>query len=163
MGLSVKSKGVLHKNGFMYATNKYISIKIKIDYNSAYENKVIDKKGNIIDGTDYPDSDYIFNTCYFFEDEIPYEKFNNVLTEYKKRHKLDNTSIYYCNIHNHSYHTVDGLLKFVNVCKLRNMKIYCSTSNYGYKMLVGKNDDGEYIMLQNVKYKNDGTYLYHID
>lgn len=81
-----------------------------------------------------------------------YNKFNNIFAAYKQRSKLDNTTIFNCNIRNHANYDINRLLKFVNICKRRNMKIYCSQThiNYTYKMLIGKNELGEYIMLRNI-------------
>lgn len=153
-------RGIFYKNGFMYATDGFILFKIKGSYYVDYENKVVDKKGNIIDGTNYIDCDMFFNDCNIVGTEIPYEKFKPIFKEYNKvKHNI--YDICNCYINNHAYYNMNKLKQFVDACETRNMKIYCSQTSDTYKALIGKNELGEYGMLMNVLAYNNST-IYNI-
>lgn len=50
---------LLYKNGYVYATDGLVLVKIKTDYASEREGKIIDRRGNLSDGKDFPDCEKV--------------------------------------------------------------------------------------------------------
>lgn len=62
--------GVYYKDGYAYASDGYVLIKLKMKYPAKYEGKIIDKDGNVIEGN-YPNAEDVLQIEYITSNHAP--------------------------------------------------------------------------------------------
>lgn len=164
-------KGVYCKDGFITATDAYIAFKIRENYPTENEDKVVTKDGEIIgDGSKYIDMDSIFAQYAINYDDklLSYDMFDDIFTDYKAKAKNDKDFWAVCLIGEKAHFLIKHVEKFIKACKARDMELYLSNNKLypNYTCLYGKNDDGEMgLLVQMIINKELYPYLvvYKID
>jgi len=136
-------QGLYYCNGFITATDRYVLITYKNDYNPEYEGKIIAKDGSIIP-FNYVNFKQVIpednGMCFF---DISYQRLIDIEQEYKADKKLKNVPIGIVEIKG-VYFTV------IMLAKIARFALNFGITKFGVKdgmVKVGKITDGQNIAL----------------